>query len=158
MTSLRDVVTDCEHPASLARFWAQVLDGYEVAPYDEDELARLREAGIDDVEDDPTVLVQPVGDAPGVRFWFQKVPERKVVKNRVHVDLTAADRPRRWHGCAGSVRASSPSTRVSSCSPTPRATSSACSADGGGRQREAIGCRPRAAPGTLTSRRDRRGT
>ncbi|HLV53992.1 MAG TPA: VOC family protein [Actinotalea caeni] len=93
MASLRDVVTDCEHPASLARFWAQVLDGYEVAPYDEDELARLREAGIDDVEDDPTVLVQPVGDAPGVRFWFQKVPERKVVKNRVHVDLTAADPP-----------------------------------------------------------------
>ena len=39
------------------------------------------------------MLVQPAGDTRGVRFWFQKVPERKVVKNRVHVDLTAADPP-----------------------------------------------------------------
>ena len=91
MAFLRDVVTDCEHPASLARFWAQALDGYEVAPYDEAERERLRSLGIDDLEDDPTVLVQPVGEAPGVRFWFQQVPEPKITKNRVHVDLRVDD-------------------------------------------------------------------
>jgi hypothetical protein len=86
----RDVVFDCRHPASLARFWAAALEGYAVAPYDEAELARLRATGIDDPEDDPTVLVEPSsGDGP--RLWFQRVPEAKQVKNRVHLDLATAD-------------------------------------------------------------------
>ena len=90
MARIRDVVFDCRHPASLARFWAAVLEEYEVAPYDEAELARLRAAGIDDPEDDPTVLVEPSsGNSP--RLWFQRVPESKVAKNRVHLDLTSAD-------------------------------------------------------------------
>ena len=89
MARLQDIVFDCRHAASLARFWAEVLEGYAVAPYDDAEIERLRSLGIDDVEDDPTVLVDgPVG-AP--RYWFQRVPEAKVVKNRVHVDLTADD-------------------------------------------------------------------
>lgn len=91
MATIHDVVIDCRRPASLARFWAAALDGYSVAPYDEPELARLRGLGIDDPEDDPTVLVE----APGVRprLFFQHVPEPKTVKNRVHLDLDAADRP-----------------------------------------------------------------
>ncbi|MFC0625271.1 VOC family protein [Kribbella deserti] len=90
MARLRDVVIDCHHPASLARFWAEVLDGYTIAPYDEEELARLRALGIDDPEDDPSVLLEP---APGVRprFFFQQVPEAKSVKNRMHIDLSADD-------------------------------------------------------------------
>jgi hypothetical protein len=85
MARLLDVVFDARHPASIARFWAAVLDGYELAAYDEAELARLREHGIDDPEDDPNVLVE----APGVRprIFFQLVPEAKVVKNRVHLDV-----------------------------------------------------------------------
>lgn len=90
MASLRDIVTDCAHPASLARFWAAAIDGYEVAPYHADEVARLASLGIEDIEDDPSVLVQPASGA-GVRLWFQRVPEAKVVKNRVHVDLAADD-------------------------------------------------------------------
>ena len=70
MARLRDVVFDCSHPASLARFWAAALDGYGVAPYDEAELDRLRAAGIDDPEDDPTVLVEAPGVTP--RLWFQR--------------------------------------------------------------------------------------
>ncbi len=89
MARLRDVVVDSRHPASLARFWAAALDGYAVAPYDNEERARLAALGIDDVEDDPTVLVQGPAGAP--RLWFQKVPERKVTKNRVHLDLAAPD-------------------------------------------------------------------
>jgi predicted enzyme related to lactoylglutathione lyase len=91
MATLRDVVTDCAQPARLARFWAEVLDGYEVAPYDDAERARLAALGITDLDEDPTVLVQPAGGGAGVRFWFQQVPEAKVVKNRVHVDLVADD-------------------------------------------------------------------
>jgi SAM-dependent methyltransferase len=90
VANIHDVVIDCAHPASLARFWAAVLDDYEVAPYDEAELARLRSTGVDDPEDDPTVLVESL---PGVRprLFFQRVPETKVAKNRVHLDLTCAD-------------------------------------------------------------------
>ena len=87
---LNDVVFDCEHPASLARFWAQAVDGYRVAPYDDAELARLREMGIDDPEDDPGVLVEPPSSGLP-RLYFQKIPEPKVAKNRVHVDLRADD-------------------------------------------------------------------
>jgi hypothetical protein len=89
MAHLRDIVIDCGHPASLARFWAAALDGYEVAPYDEDELERLRAQGVSDPEDDPTVLVEGPNGSPSL--WFQRVPEPKHVKNRVHLDLTAAE-------------------------------------------------------------------
>jgi Glyoxalase-like domain len=90
MALLHDVVVDCRHPASLARFWAAVLDGYEVAPYDEAELARLRAKGVYDVEDDPTVLVER-NDGGRPRLFFQLVPEPKTVKNRLHLDLRAED-------------------------------------------------------------------
>ncbi len=90
MARLLDVVFDCRHPASLARFWAAALDGHAVAPYDEAELARLRASGIDDPEDDPTVLVEP-SPGSGPRLWFQRVPEARQVKNRVHLDLASAD-------------------------------------------------------------------
>lgn len=90
MAAFGEVVFDCRHPASLARFWAAALDGYEVAPYDDAELARLRTMGVHDPEDDPSVLVEPASGA-GARLWFTRVAEPKVVKNRVHLDLRAAD-------------------------------------------------------------------
>lgn len=90
MAQLRDVVFDARHPASVARFWEQALDGYAVAPYDDAELGRLRTLGINDPEDDPSVLVEA---EPGVtpRLFFQLVPEPKQVKNRVHLDLACRD-------------------------------------------------------------------
>jgi hypothetical protein len=63
--------------------------GYGVAPYDEAELDRLRGLGFDGPEDDSTVLVEPARGGP--RLWFQLVPEAKRAKNRVHLDLRAAD-------------------------------------------------------------------
>jgi hypothetical protein len=89
MARIRDVVVDCAHPASLARFWAAVLDDYAVARYDAAELDRLHALGIDDVEDDPAVLVESADAAP--RLFFQRVPEAKRVKNRVHLDLRCED-------------------------------------------------------------------
>ncbi|MER7009352.1 VOC family protein [Dactylosporangium sp. NPDC000555] len=92
MATIHDVVVESRHPASLARFWAAALDGYAVAPYDEEELARLAGNGIFDPEDDPSVLVEA---APGVRprFFFVLQPEPKAAKNRIHLDLRAEDRP-----------------------------------------------------------------
>lgn len=60
-----------------------------MAPYDAAELARLRAKGITSVDDDPTVLVESADGGP--RLWFQLVPEAKIMKNRVHLDLIAAD-------------------------------------------------------------------
>jgi Glyoxalase-like domain len=90
MSALADVVFDCRHPAPLARFWAAALDGYRVAPYDDAELARLAALGVDDPEDDPSVLVEPSAGT-GPRLWFTRVPEPKTGKNRVHLDLRAPD-------------------------------------------------------------------
>jgi len=67
-----EVVIDCADPQALARFWAAAT-GYDVHS-DEDDWA--------------SVLGE--GDR-AIRIGFQKVPEGKVVKNRVHVDLGAPD-------------------------------------------------------------------
>ncbi|HEU0288371.1 MAG TPA: VOC family protein [Nocardioidaceae bacterium] len=88
MATLYEIVVDCEHAPSLARFWTTVLDGYAIRPYDDEEIARLAEQGLTP-ETDPVVLL----DGPGPSMCFQQVPEKKVAKNRVHVDVLAADRP-----------------------------------------------------------------
>lgn len=82
---IHEIVLDCRHPASLARFWAAALDDYVIAPYDEAELERLRGLGVYDVEDDPTVRILAPGGQAGI--FLQRVPEAKSVKNRVHLDL-----------------------------------------------------------------------
>ena len=86
MARLHDIVIDCAHPASLARFWAAVLDDHKIAPYDDEELERLRGMGINDPEDDPSVLLEG-----WPRIFFNLVPEPKTVKNRVHLDLRSDD-------------------------------------------------------------------
>jgi hypothetical protein len=60
---------DCGDPCLLARFWAEAL-AYEVIECDED---------LASIED-------PAGASPGV--FFQRVPEAKSAKNRVHFDLS----------------------------------------------------------------------
>ncbi|MGH2760416.1 MAG: VOC family protein [Actinomycetota bacterium] len=87
MAAIKDVVFDCARAAPLARFWAAVLDDYDVRPYDDEEIARLAEVGLTP-ETDPVVFV----DGPGPNICFQQVPEGKTTKNRLHLDLTAADR------------------------------------------------------------------
>jgi catechol 2,3-dioxygenase-like lactoylglutathione lyase family enzyme len=84
------VVFDCRDAAPLARFWAKAL-GWTVAHYDEEELARLASKGIVDPEEDPTVMVEPPESSDLPVLFFVEVPEEKVVKNRVHLDLEADD-------------------------------------------------------------------
>ncbi len=87
MGKIVEIVVDCEHAPSLARFWAEVLDGYAVRGYDDAEVARLGSLGLTP-DTDPIVMV----DGPGPSVCFQQVDETKRSKNRMHLDVGAADR------------------------------------------------------------------
>jgi predicted enzyme related to lactoylglutathione lyase len=82
------IVFDCTDAALLARFWAAAL-GWQVAPDEEDELARLSAEGDDDPDDDPSVMVEPPEDSGLPVLFFTEVPEEKAVKNRLHLDVVA---------------------------------------------------------------------
>lgn len=45
MARLKQIVVDSRHAAEPARFWAAVLDDFEVRAYDDAEIARLRRSG-----------------------------------------------------------------------------------------------------------------
>lgn len=85
MSRLKDACIDCAQPWSLAHWWANVL-GYRVRPHSEADLAALRDRGIDLPEDDPSIALDPT-DGSGPTMWFNRVPERKAVKNRMHLDV-----------------------------------------------------------------------
>ena len=87
MGLIHEIVFDCNKPAELAKFWAEILDGYAVRPYDEDETARLAALGLTP-ETDTTVMV----DGPGPSICFQNVDGRVYENNRVHFDIEIDDR------------------------------------------------------------------
>lgn len=71
---VRYVVVDCADPERLASFWGDLL-GLDVAVrYAEDGYVTLRPSS---------------PEAPSMTF--QRVPEPKTVKNRLHLDVTVAD-------------------------------------------------------------------
>lgn len=82
------VVFDCADPARQADFWTEAL-GYQMQPppdgFDDwDHWARAQ--GIpQDRWNDARAIVDPEGARP--RIFFQRVPEGKVAKNRMHLDL-----------------------------------------------------------------------
>ena len=88
MGRIHEIVFDCDKPAKLAAFWAELLDGYTIRDYDEAEMARLAALGLTP-ETDPTVMV----DGPGPSICFQNVEGRRYDNNRVHFDIEVADRP-----------------------------------------------------------------
>jgi predicted enzyme related to lactoylglutathione lyase len=71
VSSLVDALNvDCRDPGRLAEFWSTAL-GYRLEDQDEDSAS----------------IVPPPG-APGWALLFFVVPEGKVVKNRLHLDLS----------------------------------------------------------------------
>jgi hypothetical protein len=85
MYRLKAVCIDCEDAWTLAHWWAETLE-FRVRDYSPEDLAKLRRQGVDRVEDDPEVAVDPPsGDGP--MLWFNRVPEPKVSKVRIHLDV-----------------------------------------------------------------------
>ena len=82
------VTFDCADPDALSKFWAALLGYVEQPPpdgYDSWE-DWLRAMGIpEDDWNSAGAAVDPDGKGP--RLYFQRVPEAKVAKNRVHLDV-----------------------------------------------------------------------
>lgn len=91
------VVIDCADPARLARFWIQALGYTEEPPprgFDSWDAALTAWNVPESDRNKLATAVPPDFDpASGVgarpRLLFQRVPEGKVVKNRVHLDIRA---------------------------------------------------------------------
>lgn len=94
MTIGVQVTFDAADPHALARFWAAAL-GYQVEDHSDVVTALLADGHIPDaatveVDGKPAFVdVAAASDPHGTRprLFFQKVPEPKAAKNRVHLDL-----------------------------------------------------------------------
>jgi hypothetical protein len=85
------ITFDCADPAGLATFWAAAL-GYQLQDppggFEAWEQA-LEAMGVrPENRNDASAVVDPAGSGP--RLFFQRVPEGKQAKNRVHLDVRAA--------------------------------------------------------------------
>ena len=93
------ITFDAADPAALSRFWAEALGyvhpgppGVEL-PEGSDPLAAwdefLDRLGVPEEErNSRSAIEDPAGHGP--RVFFQRVPEGKATKNRVHLDVRAA--------------------------------------------------------------------
>jgi catechol 2,3-dioxygenase-like lactoylglutathione lyase family enzyme len=84
---LTEIVVDCRDPVAQAAFWAAAL-GYHVVRSENGqvEIAPWRW--------EPPDLAEQVQHAPGVpTLVFVPVPEAKMVKNRLHLDLRPVGLP-----------------------------------------------------------------
>ncbi|MEJ5946130.1 VOC family protein [Pseudokineococcus basanitobsidens] len=85
------ITVDCAGPAALASFWAEVL-GYRLQdppPGFDSWDAALASMGVPpEHRDDASAVVDAEGSGP--RLYFQRVPEGKAAKNRLHLDVRAA--------------------------------------------------------------------
>ena len=77
----------CADPDRMATFWAEAM-GYEKGVYPDEMRRELLDAGL--TEDD--LLSRAIAEDPngqGPRMFFQRVPEGKQAKNRMHLDINA---------------------------------------------------------------------
>jgi hypothetical protein len=86
------LVIDCADPDRLAHFWAAALN-YELAPPPTGFTTwndYYRDLGLpeEDMADGADRISDPGGHGPSI--WFQEVPDTKIVKNRLHLDIHAS--------------------------------------------------------------------
>jgi hypothetical protein len=103
MATRFQLVIDCRDPELMARFWAAAL-GYVLEPPPEGFATWddwRRDIGLPDSElgMGADSIVDPEGGGP--RIWFHALPDVKVVKNRLHLDIHAS-------GGAGTTDRSAP--------------------------------------------------
>jgi hypothetical protein len=86
------VTFDCADPAALAGFWCEVLGYQEQPPPTGFETwdAALDTWGVPAEERNSRSAALPPEGKSGPRLFFQRVPEGKTAKNRVHLDVRAA--------------------------------------------------------------------
>ena len=85
------ITFDCADPTGLAAFWAEALGNHLQDPPEgfESWEQALEAMGVPpESRNDASAVLDPDGSRP--RLFFQRVPERKQVKNRVHLDVRAA--------------------------------------------------------------------
>ena len=92
MANTFQVTIDAAGPRALGAFWCEVLGYVEQPPppgFDTWEDA-LDAFGVDRSDPDRAfAIVDPEGRGP--RVFFQKVPEGKVAKNRLHLDVNVGE-------------------------------------------------------------------
>jgi hypothetical protein len=90
MTTRWTLTIDCAHPTELAKFWAVAL-GYREPPvpngFDSWPDWLIHHHVPEEEWDDGAYLADPDGIGPTLSLL--KVPESKVVKNRLHIDIQA---------------------------------------------------------------------
>jgi Glyoxalase-like domain len=91
MATSIQLVFDTADPDRQARFWAEAL-GYRLQPppdgFDSWE-SFLRSEGIPEERwNEASAITDPDGKGP--RIFFQRVPEGKTAKNRLHLDINAS--------------------------------------------------------------------
>ncbi|MCK9879035.1 VOC family protein [Frankia sp. Ag45/Mut15] len=85
------ITFDSADPAKLAAFWAEALGYQEQEPprgFPTWEQALAAFGVPPERRNDASALLDPEGHGP--RLFFQRVPEGKQAKNRVHLDVRAA--------------------------------------------------------------------
>jgi hypothetical protein len=91
MATQFQVTFDSAGPDKLADFWAAALSYIKQPPPEgyADWPTFLKAQGIEVDVDDASAIVDPSGVGP--RVYFQKVPQPKTAKNRMHLDLNVSD-------------------------------------------------------------------
>ncbi|MBO0883866.1 MAG: VOC family protein [Mycobacterium sp.] len=91
MSTRVQITVDCADPATLSQFWADALGYTHPEPPDDYPTweAFLAANGVPESEwNSASAVEDPEGVGP--RLFFQRVPEPKAGKNRVHLDLNVS--------------------------------------------------------------------
>jgi hypothetical protein len=86
------ITFDCADPAAQAAFWCEALS-YRLQPPPpgfSDWDSALDSWGVPAEKRNSRSAALPPEDVDGPRLFFQRVPEGKTAKNRVHLDIRAA--------------------------------------------------------------------
>jgi hypothetical protein len=87
------IAFDCHDADKLADFWAVALDYiHEPPPPGFESWPAFLEANDIPVPEPGSINAVVDPDGVGPRLLFQRVPEGKVAKNRIHLDIRAGDR------------------------------------------------------------------
>lgn len=92
---IHNLTFDCADPDAQATFWAAAI-GYVKRDFPDDMRRELLDGGLTEADlADRGLAEDPAGHGP--RLLFQRVPEQKTAKNRMHPDIAAVEgrRPER---------------------------------------------------------------